>query len=150
MTLRVGTGTSSAAEFVQKMAAKPARQLQKSEAFGVEGLIRGELADVWKECSEADWDGHNALPVAWDSYRNAERFLRAMPLRMSVPSIGATPDGQLTLEWAQSRRRRLSVSVSPEGDLHYAALLGAEKTCGTVPFFSEVPTTILSLIRKVC
>jgi len=149
-TLTVGTGTSSAAEYLQKKAAKVNRQLQKSAAFGVENVIRGELADVWEECSEPGWDGFSAFPVTWDSYHNTEGFLRAMPLGTCAPSIGATPDGQLTLEWAKSRRRRLTVTVSPEGDLHYAALLGAEKMCGTVPFFGEVPGTILRLIRKVC
>ena len=149
-TLTVGAGASDAAAYVQSRAAKLTRQLQKSAAFGVESLIRGELADVWDECSEAGWDGYNAIAVTWDSYNNTERFLRAMPLGTSAPSIGAEPDGQMTLEWGRSKQRRLSVSVSPDGELHYAALLGAEKTCGSVPFFDEVPGTILQLIRKVC
>jgi hypothetical protein len=96
------------------------------------------------------WDGYNALPVTWDSLSLTERLLRALPLGSCRASIGAEADGQITLEWGRTAQRRLSVSVSPDGDLHYAALLGAEKTCGTVPFVDEVPDTIRNLIRKVC
>ena len=67
----------------------------------------------------------------------------------AIPSIGAEPDGQITMDWGRSKRRRLSVSVSADGDLHYAALLGPGKTCGTEPFFGEIPGTILNLIRQV-
>lgn len=38
--------------------------------------------------------------------------------------------------------------VSPEGDLHYAALLGSSKVYGTEPFFGETPSRILELIRQ--
>jgi len=41
------------------------------------------------------------------------------------------------------------VSVSPEGDLHYAALLGPNKAYGTELFFGEVPKAILDLIARV-
>jgi hypothetical protein len=56
----------------------------------------------------------------------------------------------LTLEWHSSPRRTLSVSITPEGDLHYAALLGPRKKAyGTEPFFDEVPKAILDLIGQV-
>lgn len=150
MAVTFGTGASETAGFVSLQVSDCVRQLQKSAAIGFENVIRGELADVWEECSEPGWDGYNALPVTWDSHCDADRFLRALPFQTSAPSIGAEPDGQITLEWGPSKQRRLSVSISPDGELHYAALLGPEKTCGTVPFFDEVPDTILSLIRKVC
>jgi len=149
MTVTFGSGASPAAEFVRDRVADCARKLQKSTAIGIEGVIRGELADVWEECSQPDWDGYNALPVEWDAFFLAERLLRAFPLGTPEPSVGAEPDGQLTLEWGRSRRRRLSVSVGPDGDLHYAALLGPERTCGTAPFVDEVPRTILNLVKQV-
>jgi hypothetical protein len=43
----------------------------------------------------------------------------------------------------------LSVSVSPDGELHYAALLGLSKAYGTEPFFGEAPRPILDLIFRV-
>jgi hypothetical protein len=39
--------------------------------------------------------------------------------------------------------------VSPEGELHYAALLGPDSICGTAVFYDEAPAMILNLIAQV-
>jgi hypothetical protein len=41
------------------------------------------------------------------------------------------------------------VSISPDGELHYAALLGSAKTSGTEPFVGDVPKVICDLIARV-
>jgi hypothetical protein len=142
-------GDSSAAHFVEDQIAEQNRFLHKSAALGIEQVLREELPEVWQECSEPDWDAYNALPVAWETYENARRFLLALPLGIPAPSIGAEPDGHLTFEWHRAPRRTLSVSITPDEQLHYAALLGPGRTCGSEPFFGEVPKTILGLIRDV-
>lgn len=114
-----------------------------------DGEIYGELADVWRECSQPDWDGYNAVPVSGESYENAKRLVAALPPGTPQPTAGAEPDGQMTLEWRRSRRRTLSISVSPDDDLHYAALLGPARSCGTEPFRGETPQMLLDLIRRV-
>jgi hypothetical protein len=73
-----------------------------------------------------------------------------MPLGFPNPSVGAEPDGHLTFEWHRSSRRTLSISVSPEGKLHYAALLDSSKAYGTESFLGTVPKIILDLIHRVC
>lgn len=149
MTVAQYRGESQAAKFVGDQWARHNRFLHKSAAIGNEQVIREELAEVWEECSEPDWDGYNALPASWDSLKTAERLLLSLPLGTKLPTVGAIPNGNVTLEWHHSRRRSLSVSISPDGDLHYAALLGPARTCGTEPFFDEAPTTILDLIARV-
>jgi len=64
---------------------------------------------------------------------------------LADPSSGGTP-----INNNHSRRRTLSVSVSPEGELHDAALIGPNRAFGTETFFDEVPVTIVDLIRRVC
>lgn len=140
---------SPAARYVEERIADQNRFLRKSSALGIEHLIRGELAEVWDECSEPDWDGYDALPVSLDSMENAERFLLALPLGTMPPSIGAMPNGNVSLEWHHSRRRSLTVTVTPEGDLHYAALLGPARGYGTERFVDEVPKTMCDLIARV-
>ncbi len=142
-------GFSETAEFVTEQNSICSRYMHESSAFGIEGLLREEFSNVWEECRVADWDGYDALPVTRDTLRNAYTFLESLPLGFRRPSIGAEPDGQMTIEWHQSRRRTLSVSISPDGELHYAALLGVGRTCGTEPFFGEIPKNILDLVRKV-
>ncbi|RMF85056.1 MAG: hypothetical protein D6744_02065 [Planctomycetota bacterium] len=142
-------GVSGAAQYVAQSTQRDRRHLHKSFAFGIGSMLRDELAEAWAECQKAGWDGYGALPVSRDALRNTYVFLEAWPLGFPLPSIGAEPDGHLTLEWYRNPRRVLSVSVSPDDLLHYAALLGASRTCGTEAFFGEIPDTILGLVRRV-
>lgn len=108
-----------------------------------------ELFQTFEECREPNWDGYGAQPVREETYRLAHQFLAALPLRTPAPSIGAEPDGHLTAEWYRSPQRTLSVSISPDGNLYFAALLGSAKNYGTEPFIGEVPKIISDLIDRV-
>lgn len=143
-------GYSADADYVVKRVAQGLAQLRKSNSFGagIETATQ-ELHEVAKECSSINWDGYGAASVEQETIRQAERFLNALPLGMAAPSVGAEPDGQITFEWYQSPRRILSVSISPEGDLHYAALLGYRKRYGTEPFFGDIPSDVLKLVHRV-
>lgn len=143
-------GTSDAARFVAERGEQGRRRLQDSYTLGMGGKgVFAELGAVAEECHLPNWDGYEAAPIRDETYLLAYRFLDALPLGTPAPSVGAEPDGHLTLEWHRAPRRTLSVSVSPEGDLHYAALLGPRRAYGTEPFFGEVPKVILDLIRRV-
>lgn len=143
--------TSDAARHVADQFLRGRRHLQNSVALGFGGNeLLNELFAVADECKAPNWDGHGAAPVTEETYCFAYRFLEALPLGTPAPTVGAEPDGHLTLEWHRSARRTLSVSISPEGDVHYAALLGSgDKDYGTKPFFGEVPKAVLDLISRV-
>ena len=142
-------GFSEAARYVEREALEGWRKLNESNVFGIESTIRDELGTVWEECRHADWDGFSALAVSQDTLHNTYRFLESLPLGCPPPSVGAEPDGQLSLEWHRGPRRTLSVSVTPEGDLHYAALFGPSRVFGTEAFFGEAPSAIIDLIRRI-
>ncbi len=142
-------GFSDAARYIEKEEQRARRHLHGSAAFGIESVLREELADVWEECREPNWDGYDALPVSREALQNTSLFLESLPLGCRHPSIGADPHGHLSVEWYRSPRRVLSISVTADGLLHYAALLGPNETCGTETFFGEVPDTILALVRRV-
>lgn len=143
-------GNSEVAEFVSGRIEQGRRDPQASQVVGLYSW-RGYsgLEQVYAVCQEHGWDGYGALPVSEDTYRLTQKFIDALPLGLSAPAFGAEPDGQLTVEWYSSPRRILSISVSAEGELHYAALLGASKAYGSEPFFGEVPRAIVDLIRRV-
>lgn len=142
-------GFSETAEFIEKTRSQGRRYLMESNAFGIDSSLSDELAMVWEECRKANWDGFQALPVAQETLRSTYRFLELLPLGFSAPSIGAEPDGHLTLEWHRATRRTLSVSVSPDGDLHYAALIGPNRVYGTEAFVDEIPDSIIALVRRI-
>ena len=141
-------GVSAEAQYVDKSTEKVSRRLQES-AFGIDSVLREELGSVWAECRVPNWDGFNAMPVEQDTLRNAYRFLEAYPFGFPLPTVGAEPDGHITFEWHRSQRQVLSVSVSLDDELHFAALLGVRRRAGTEPFFGEIPEAILDLIRKI-
>jgi hypothetical protein len=142
-------GFSEAARYVERETLEGWRKLSESNVFGIESTIRDDLGTVWDECRRPDWDGFGALPVNQQTLLNAYTFLESLPLGCPAPSVGAEPDGQLTLEWHRGPRRTLSVSVTPDGELHYAALIGPNRVFGTEAFFGEVPGAILDLIRRI-
>ena len=142
-------GASETARYVEEVALESQQFLNKSFAFGYESVLRGDLPAVWEECNMPNWDGYDALPVEESTFRNACRFLEFLPFGLPKPSVGAEPDGHITFEWYQSVRRLLSVSISPDAKLHYAALLGLKRAYGTEVYYQEVPEVILNLIRQV-
>ena len=144
----VNRGSSPIADEIAKAVEKLGRYIHKSYS-GAEPLIRSELYEMIRECSEPDWDGYDAAPVSRDSIHAARKFLLSLPLGTELPSVGILPSGNVTLEWHHSRRRSLTISFSPDGDIHYAALLGAGRQSGTEPFYGDVPVTILSLLERI-
>ena len=142
-------GVSEEAQYVAAETDSDRQHMNTSSAVGFERILRGELAEVWEECRQADWDGYDALPVSRDALRKMYTFLEALPLGSQRPTIGADPHGHLSVEWYRSLRRVLCVAVSDDDLLHYAALLGSNKTSGTETFYDEVPESILSLVRRV-
>ncbi len=108
------------------------------------------LAAQSETCAQHNWDSHGAEPVTLDTYRCAYRFLECLPPGVPMPEVGAEPDGHLTLEWYRTPSRVLSVSISPEGELNYAALLGdTSRRTGSEKFRNEAPPDLLHLIRRV-
>lgn len=142
------SGLSGVAKYVEQEYELGWRRLRQSTSLG-SGAADRELSVVAVECGSPNWDGYGAAPVSEDAIDEARRLLWALPLGISTPSVGAEPDGHITFEWYRSARRTLSVSVTPEGELHYAALIGSSRAYGTEPFFGEIPRTIMELIRRV-
>jgi len=140
-------GAGEVASYVSRMVEENRDNLLRAEWTGTTAAFNA-LARIVAEKSMPNWDGYDADPVDHLSYRKAIEFIKAMPLGLSLPGIGAEPDGQITLEWYRSPHQLLSVSVDPKGELHYAALLGPETVYGTVPFFGDIPGNVLTLINR--
>ena len=149
MTAVISRSNSETARRLDEQLSRVSASLHRSVALGAQSAVCGELADVYLECRVPNWDGFNALPVGPDSFLLAKTFLLALPFGTKAPSAGAHPDGQISLEWYNGPRRSLTISFDPSGDLHYAALTGPSRACGTAAFDGEVPQMILELIEKV-
>lgn len=135
------------AAVIDRAAQKP-RDTFRGSILGHQESLE-ELHDVWEECQTPDWDGYDALAVEHDTYRRAYALIESLPLGFPRPTIGAEPDGQLTLEWRKTSTRLLSVSVDPDGLLHYAGMFGASKRYGTLAFFYTAPQELIQLVQRL-
>ncbi len=142
-------GFSAAAHFLQEAEQDANNPILESVTFSKQPAY-DQLGEVWEECRARDWDGEGASAIDQDTLRNAYVFIEALPPRCRLPEITAEPDGHLNLEWYRHPRRILSVSVSPEGALYWAALFGTEDPRGSCSFFGEIPDTVLYWIQRVC
>lgn len=111
--------------------------------------LHEEMATAWQQCRNPNWDGFGAHAVSTGALRDAHRFLESLPCGCPAPSIGAEPDGAITLEWHGAARRTLSVSVSDDGQLHFAALFGPSRVWGTEALAGNIAKTILQLIERL-
>ena len=108
------------------------------------------LAAQTADCGRSGWDGHGADSVTQATYRQACRLIEHLPAGFPMPSVGAEPDGHLTLEWCRAPSRVLSLSIGPGGELSYAALLGdSSRRTGSELFEHEVPADLLQLIQQI-
>jgi hypothetical protein len=108
-----------------------------------------EFLKIAKECSHENWDGYSALPLSRDTIETAWRLAHVIPLGLFKPSVGAEPDGHMTLDWRTGSRRTLSISVDSAGNLHYSALIGPERHFGTESFVGVVPGRLLELMYAI-
>jgi len=142
-------GFSPAAKFLRQANQKAFNDHHTAVTFSKQPAYN-EIGEVYNKCCIPNWDAHGAEPVQPDTLQNAYDFIKALPFGYPLPSVGAEPDGHLTLEWYFATNWLLSVSVSPDGALYYAALFAGEDPRGTCRFDGEVPETILYWIRRVC
>lgn len=104
---------------------------------------------AWQSSQFYDSDGEATQPVSHATFRASCRLIESLPLGFPSPTVTAEPDGHLNLEWYKNPRRILSVSISPTGTLHWAALIGSEDPRGSCRFLDELPQTILYWIGRV-
>ncbi len=142
-------GVSDEAHLIAKESLRSQLQLYESTVNRIWIVLEGELAVVMDECQHPNWDGYDALPVSVNALKKMRTFLECLPFGFPCPSISADPSGCLSVEWYRNPRRVLSVSVGNDDLLHYAALLGPNKVCGTEAYFGEAPDCILDLVRRL-
>lgn len=150
MTLfALSQGASDAARRIEQASDRASARLLSPATFTRDAVIE-EVLRVWDDCQCQNWDGYGATAVSWPAVEWTLQLIRSLPPGAPLPSAGADPDGDVTLEWHRHPRQTLSLSVSPDGVLHYAALLGSRRVRGSCPFFKRPPRDILRLIREVC
>lgn len=143
-------GTSASHSFVANLTRGVALHLKAAQSLSDgRDKVQEDIMAVAESCAKPGWDGYGADAVTRRTLWNARAVIEALPEGMAMPSVGAEADGQITLEWYRNPNWVLSVSVSPEGNLHYAAMLGSARAQGTEQFLGQFPESILQNIGRV-
>jgi hypothetical protein len=145
---RFTTGFSDAARTVSQSMEAQTSGLRCSETFGIDNQLREELAEVWGECQHPNWDGFRGLPISRETLRQVYHLLEEIPNSIAPPSLSAHPDGAIAMEWYRSKNRQILLSVI-DGEIHYAAKLGANRHHGSFTIVDGWPRSLLSLISKI-
>lgn len=109
-----------------------------------------ELFQVYRECSEENWDGYDSKPITKKAYLEAEKLIRLLPSNIKNPEIIPEPTGEIAFEWHQGKRFTFIISVSGNNIIIYAGLFGSiSKIHGTEYFGDKIPTIIVNNINRV-
>ena len=141
---------SPTADYIRSILNSSYEHRLNSYTFGNKiNSIMDNLDKIVHVCSEEGWDGYAAKPIAAETISNAKIIISVLPYDIHTPEISAESDGHITLEWYRSSNNVLSISISPENDIHYAALIGSSKAYGTEPFKGTFPKTSTNLIQLI-
>lgn len=148
---RGGSAVSREAEVSRAAAARALDDVERSQSlFGSKAAAIAEIWTITNECASEDWDGYGALAVDRACANRAVALIRALPLDLPMPEIGAEPDGCIALEWWVSRGRLVTLSSSAAGALPYAWLDGPERGHAIAEFDDgHFPVRVATEIRRL-
>ncbi len=143
-------GVSDSASEIREDTKNIRLYLAESITFGehiakvMEGLIREK-----EEHSIDNWDGYGAKAINIDSYGYALNFALSLPSSIPVPEIYVNPDGYVTFEWYEAKRKVFTVIVGNRNELAYAGLYGGSRTYGVEYMYEEIPENIIGNINRL-
>jgi len=110
----------------------------------LEGLLKAR-----EEHSVDNWDGYGAKAINIGSYNYALSFSLSLPPSFPVPEIYVNPDGYVTFEWYEGKRKVFSISIGNRNELAYAGLYGGSKIYGVEYMYEEIPENIIRNISRL-
>lgn len=145
------SATSVEAKTARSVARKIVSSSERSQVlFGQTANAISELLELAAECARDDWDDEGSLAVSATAIGNAISFLRALPKDIPIPEFSVEPDGNLSLDWIDSKSRLLSLSVGESNRLAFAWLDGSDKGHSVVRFDGvQIPPRLISAITDI-
>ncbi|MDQ6993167.1 MAG: hypothetical protein Q9M31_06790 [Mariprofundus sp.] len=126
------------------------QQFLESNSFGLrKEPLRQEVAEVYADCNEENWDGCEAIAIAESTYDEVIRLVEGLPSNIPLPSPSPEPTGEICLEWYSHPRCVFSISVNSTSTITYAGLFGYETLHGTVFYGQSLPKVVIENISRI-
>lgn len=100
---------------------------------------RRAINKLLETAGRADWDGEDALAVAPETVRLAEKFADLFPGSAEPPDVSASPHGEIDFDWCASKNVMLTVCVCPSGEIAFAGLFDGSEIHGKEPWAEGDP-----------
>lgn len=107
------------------------------------------LKELYRECSEENWDGYGAKPVSENSIYEACEFIQMLPSSFPMPQMLTEPSGEIGLEWYKDKRMIFAISFNGKSMITYAGIFGSNKIHGTEYFGDSIPSIIIKNLRRL-
>lgn len=143
------SGVSDSAQKIKSATGEISDSLASTYTMGRIIKILDELAEIANKHSSDGWGSEGTKAVNRASYNNAFKFVLALPSSLMMPEIYVDPDGIITFEWYEDKRRVFSVSIGNRGELSYAGLFGSNRTCGVEYLTGYIPELIINNVQRV-
>jgi hypothetical protein len=111
--------------------------------------VLNRLEEISEECSRLGWDGDSAVPISAPLQKVARVLIQSLPSNLEDPDLGVELDGSVTLEWRRSQTKVISISISPDNSLYFAALLDGIRKRAAYPFQTTFPNDLLRVVNEV-
>lgn len=89
------------------------------------------------------------LPIGYDTYINAVRFIDLLPLSAPLPDVSMDPDGEVSFGWFGKPGFSFSVSIGSDEIVTYAGVFGSSNSRGAELFHDRIPSVIIDAARRV-
>ena len=142
------SGASDAALMLDQVQNQILDRFNSSVTLSRRGAIEAIL-EAWQSTDEG-WNINGDDVAILEEVKDASiRFVQNLPIGFPQPAVSGEPDGHMNFEWYRSPRRVLSVSMGPNNQIYWAALIGTESPRGSARYIERIPEIILDQIARV-
>lgn len=117
-------------------------------SLGWKRLLYDQAMVVGKRSSEAGWDGYDAEPITREAVVRTLQLLYLLPESISPPDLIPSPEGEISLEWNDVRKRIISVTPRPDLIIWAAMTSDQHSQYGKAPLSDGWPDSLLDLLSQ--
>jgi hypothetical protein len=116
-------------------------QLRASLLAQFEDTINAALND--------NWDGEGAKAVREEAIVEALALLALLSPTIPEPEITVDTDGGISFDWQRSRTQMYALSVTGQGVIYYAGIIGSDHTHGHTILGESLPIAVRAHLRRL-